>query len=42
VDPSHELKNVESLTLEPSGFTLRPRVRLAAAVERFAPVQDRR
>ena len=27
VDPSYELKIVESLTLKPSGFTLRPRVR---------------
>ncbi|MGK3204950.1 cytochrome P450 [Amycolatopsis sp. MEPSY49] len=30
VDPSYELKIVESLTLKPSGFTLRPRVRAAA------------
>ncbi|MFJ9785255.1 cytochrome P450 [Amycolatopsis sp. NPDC101161] len=30
VDPSYELKIVESLTLKPSGFTLRPRVRTAA------------
>jgi len=29
VDPSYELKIVESLTLKPSGFTLRPRVRSA-------------
>ncbi|MDT7800248.1 MAG: hypothetical protein QOI78_3681 [Actinomycetota bacterium] len=31
VDPSYELKIVESLTLKPSGFTLRPRVRDRAA-----------
>ncbi|MGW5716909.1 cytochrome P450 [Amycolatopsis sp. NPDC003865] len=30
IDPSYELKIVESLTLKPSGFTLRPRVRAAA------------
>ncbi|MCR6484714.1 cytochrome P450 [Amycolatopsis sp. OK19-0408] len=30
VDPSYELEIVESLTLKPSGFTLRPRVRAAA------------
>ena len=30
-DPSYELKIVESLTLKPSGFTLRPRVRDRAA-----------
>ena len=27
IDPGYELKIVESLTLKPSGFTLRPRVR---------------
>jgi cytochrome P450 len=31
VDPSYELEIVESLTLKPSGFTLRPRVRAAAS-----------
>jgi cytochrome P450 len=31
VDPAYELKIVESLTLKPSGFTLRPRVRDRAA-----------
>jgi unspecific monooxygenase len=31
VDPSYELRIVESLTLKPSGFTLRPRIRAAAA-----------
>lgn len=30
VDPGYELKIVESLTLKPSGFTLRPRVRATA------------
>lgn len=30
VDPAYELKIVESLTLKPSGFTLRPRVRATA------------
>ncbi|MGW4057449.1 cytochrome P450 [Amycolatopsis sp. NPDC004747] len=30
VDPGYELKIVESLTLKPSGFTLRPRVRASA------------
>jgi hypothetical protein len=29
VDPSYELEIVESLTLKPSGFRLRPRVRTA-------------
>jgi len=31
VDPGYELKIVESLTLKPSGFTLRPRVRTSAS-----------
>ncbi|WIY02540.1 cytochrome P450 [Amycolatopsis mongoliensis] len=32
VDPTYELKIVESLTLKPSGFTLTPRVRTRSAV----------
>jgi cytochrome P450 len=36
VDPSYELKIVESLTLKPSGFTVRPRVRDRAAASATA------